>query len=242
MRIAVCDDNESDREILKKYIEAYSNSRCLYFNISVFQCGEDLLESALDIAYDVVFLDVYMDGINGIETAKALKERMSSCRVIITTSSQNHAIESFEVDAAHYLLKPLSYEKVVSALDRCKQIFCLSDRYIEVISDRVPVHILLKEIIFIEVFGNMTVFHTITGKVRTYMPLDDIILFLPKEEFIHCHRSYIVNLNFITEVRQSDFIMTNEEKIPIRRGDRQQMKQLYANNLFRLARSGHVLD
>lgn len=236
MRVAICDDLHFDCELLKEHIRSYGEKNRLDFEFFFFESGETLLDSMVKITFDIVFLDIYMQGINGIETACAIRNAGFSSKLIFTTSSRDHAIESFEVQAVHYLVKPIDYVQVENALDRCKQLFALSDKYIEVISDRMTVRVPLRGLIYAEVFGNVTLLHTVTGIIKTYMSMDELISVLGNDMFLRCHRSYIVNMNYIDGLEASNFIMKNSDRIPIRRQDRQEMKQRYAEYLFNSVR------
>lgn len=242
MHIAICDDIKSDCELIKKYTELYCNSHSLSSELSIFENGEALLDSFHKKPYDIVFLDIYMCGKNGIETARVIRNAGFKCMIIFTTSSPDHALESFEVEAVHYLVKPIGYEQVEKALDRCKHLFAISDKYIEVVSNRIPVRVPLKYIIFAEVFSNVTILHTVSGEIKTYMTLDELTHILIDEEFLRCHRSFIVNMDFIAGMENSNFIMKSNHRIPIRRQDKQQMKQCYANYLFNTIRGRHVVQ
>lgn len=239
MNIAICDDLQSDSELLQKYIEMYCTNHSIDFEFFSFLSGEALLENFEKDKYEILFLDIYMGGKSGIETAHAIRDADSECLIIFTTTSLDHAIESFEVAAIHYLVKPLNYDHVEKALDRCNQLFTLADKYIQVMSQRIMVRVLLKELMFAEVYRNITVLHTVSGEVKTYMPLDELSLLLEGEEFLRCHRSYIVNMNFIVGMENCDFILKNEQKVPIPRQDKQQMKQQYTNHLFNTVRGRH---
>lgn len=240
MRIAVCDDVRSDCNLLTLYLEEYALKHCLKIGINVYCSGEELLNAAVDHSYDIVFLDIYMSGRNGIETARELIKTGSTCRLIFTTSSREHAVESYDLNAVHYLMKPLCYEQLEKAMDRCKELFRQSEQCIEVLSERVLMRIIIKNLMFAEVFGNMTVIHTISGNIKTYMSLEDLTRLLPKDRFLRCHRSYLVNMYYISDVGGTEFILKNNDRIPIRRPDRQQMKQRYADCLFSMTRSDYV--
>jgi len=242
LRIAICDDIQPDRELIKQYTETYCPNYRLSLELFFFENGEALLDSFAKMSYDIVFLDIYMCGKNGIDTARSIRDAGLKCLIIFTTTSPDYALEGFEVEAVHYLVKPLDYEQVEKALDRCRQLLTMSDNYIEIISNRLLVRVPLQDLIFAEVYGNLTVLHTVSGDLKTYMTLDELMLLLTDGEFVRCNRSYIVNMNFIAGMEKSDFILKNKQKIPISRKDKQQMKQRYANYLFSMVRRPYVVD
>lgn len=237
MHIGICDDLASDLGLLQSHIEKYSEVNNMILKISSFINGESLIaEMKKGIEFNIVFLDIYMNESNGMETARAIRNLGINCMIIFTTTSLDYAIDSYEVQAVHYLVKPVTYEKLESALNRCKQFLNNADYYIEVKSDRLMVRVPLRELIFAEVYGNLTVLHTLSGDIRSYISLDELARLLTGKEFLRCHRSYIINMRFVSSADSGDFLLNNGQKIPIRRQDKQQMKQLYANYLFDIVR------
>lgn len=232
MNIGICDDLCSDLVLLEKYIFHYMNTQSIDCTISKFESGENLLADLKNKQYDILFLDIYMEGKNGIETARIIRDAGLECIIIFTTTSPDHALDGFEVGAVHYLMKPLNYENVKSGLERCKQVFAQSRQYIEVKSGRTNTRILLNDLIFAEVYSNTLLIHTPFKEVKTYVSLDEFMKLLPTENFLRCHRSYVVNMNFIASQDDSDFVLKDGVRIPIPKKDRQLMRQKYSDYLF----------
>lgn len=232
MNIGICDDLCSDLVLLEKYILHYMNTQSIDCKISKFESGENLLADLKNKQYDILFLDIYMEGKNGIETARIIRDAGLECIIIFTTTSPDHALDGFEVGAVHYLLKPLNYENVKNGLERCKQVFTQSRQYIEVKSARTITRILLNDLIFAEVYSNTLLIHTPSKEVKTYVSLDEFMKLLPAENFLRCHRSYVVNMNFIASQDDSDFVLKDGVRIPIPKKDRQLMRQKYSDYLF----------
>lgn len=232
MNIGICDDLCSDLALLEKYILRYMNSHNIDCAISKFESGEDLLEDLKYKQYDILFLDIYMKGKNGVETAHAIRDAGLKCIIIFTTTSPDHALDGFEVGAVHYLMKPLTYENIKSGLERCNQIFAQSRQYIEVKSGRTIIRILLNDLIFAEIYSNTLLIHTLSKEVKTYISLDEFMKLLPAENFLRCHRSYVVNMNFIASQDGSDFVLKDGARIPIPKKDTQLMRQKYSDYLF----------
>lgn len=232
MNIGICDDLCSDLVLLEEYILLYMNTHNIDCTISKFESGDNLLADLKYKQYDILFLDIYMQGKNGIEIARTIRDAGLECIIIFTTTSPDHALDGFEVGAVHYLIKPLNYENVESGLARCNQIFAQSRQYIEVKSGRTIFRILLKDLIFAEVYGNTLLIHTVSTEVKTYVSLDAFMKLLPVENFLRCHRSYVVNMNFIASQDDSDFVLKDGVIIPIPKKDRQLMRQKYSDYLF----------
>lgn len=236
MNICICDDCKNDMDVLTRYIEQYMDTLQLDYTLSTFESGEDFLESVPKNKYDMVFFDIYMKEKTGVETARILRETDQNCLIIFTTTSLNHALDGFEVGAVHYLVKPLNYEDVEVGLNRCKQLFAQAEKFIEVKTGRMVMPILIKDIIFAEVYSNTVLIHTNAEEIKAYISLDELAKLLPADIFLRCHRSYIVNMNYISSQDGSDFILKNGAKIPIPKKELQQMRKYYTDYLFNCVR------
>lgn len=112
MRIAIIDDLPVDREHLSADICRWAGEQSLPLAAppDLFESGEEFLDKFSAGKYDVVFLDIYMDGINGMDTARKIRETDTVCRLIFTTTTSEFAVDSYDVDSSWYLVKPYSYE------------------------------------------------------------------------------------------------------------------------------------
>ena len=112
MKIAVVDDNEADIELFLKLIEEYGNRYHKTIYVSVFSEGEELLKRFKKEKFSAIFLDIYMESISGVEAARKIRKKDKDVRLIFTTTSDEYFAEGFEVEATHYLLKPLDTKKI----------------------------------------------------------------------------------------------------------------------------------
>lgn len=227
MKIAVCDDCKIDQKKASAYILQYAENNMLNIQIDVFNNGSELLSAFQASAYKIVFLDIYMDGMSGVETAFKIREWDKDCMIIFTTTSPDHRADGFEVGAVHYLLKPLSYKEIEVALDRCKRLFVENERYIQITVDRHLTKVCLKDILYAEVYGKMVLIHTVREILKTYIPLTKIAILFGGSPFLQCNRSYLVNMHFITGVQEANFELENGERVPIRKNGRQKIKDQY---------------
>lgn len=236
MNIAICDDDRSEINLLIELINSYCVSKELECFIESYSNGDDLLEKSSCFLFDILFLDIYMEGKSGIETARIIRETNKKTLIVFTTSSAEHALDGFEVQAIHYLLKPLTPASVEEALNRCFQYLDRCDKFIQVTCERVLVRICLKELIYAETFSNLIILHTNKQCYKTYMSLSELFDTINDESFLRCHRSYIVNMNYIDRIENGNFVLNDSQIIPIRRQDRQLMRQQYTKYLFETIR------
>jgi DNA-binding LytR/AlgR family response regulator len=201
----------------------------LNIEIESFNSGSELLSSFPNSVYKIVFLDIYMDGISGVETAFKIHELDKDCMIIFTTTSTDHRAEGFEVGAVHYLLKPLTYKGIEVALNRCKRLFLENEKYINITVDRHIAKVCIKDVLYAEVYGKMVLIHTVRETIKTYIPLAQVETLFGSDTFLRCNRSYLVNMQFISGVQESNFELQGGELVPIRKNGRQKIKDQYTN-------------
>jgi len=236
MNIAICDDLKDDKHRLFNSVNSYCKTNFIYAAITEYDSGESLLEEFIKNSFDLIFLDIYMKGLSGIDTAKKIREIDNDCVLVFVTTSSEHALDGFAVNALHYLIKPVNSEKITEVFKRCQIMLNTAQQYIEVISDRLLVKILVKSIHYIEVYDKACFIHKDSEVIKTYLSLEEIAKQLDENSFLRCHRSYIINMRFIVNVADNDFVLQSGEHIPIRQAEKQSKKQKYMDFLFALAR------
>ena len=119
MRIAVCDDSGLDRELIVSLLHLYFVNRPISNEIIQYERGIDLLHDFEDgMWFDIVFLDIYMNDLLGIDVAHRLRALGYRSQIIFLTATADFAVDSYEVEAVGYLLKPHSFEKISRVMDR----------------------------------------------------------------------------------------------------------------------------
>jgi len=238
LQFAVCDDLQNDRVIIKNYIKDYCILADIDFNILTFDSGEALENHYVNrkVAIDIIFLDIYMGEKNGIATAKQIRKYDSNCKIIFTTSSTEHALESFDVFPFHYLIKPISknlfntvFEKALKSTIKEKQ-KCLSIKSAATIQT-----VLYKDIIYIESTARTLNIHNSKNKEIIFLSkLDDIQNQLNDRRFVRCHKSFLVNMDYIGSVENNSFHLTNGMQIPITQRNFAYIKNVFYNYILEL--------
>lgn len=233
MKIAIVDDGERDRATLKEGIERFLEKNGIAGNVVAFEQGSRFVAAMADRRPDVVFLDIYMNGMDGMETARRIRERDKECLIIFTTTSKEHAVESFRVRAFDYLVKPYTAEQLEEVLRLCLEAMGRNSKYIEVVSKRAKLKILLKDIIFSDVDGHYIMIHTKTEVIKTRMQFDQFSpLLLSDKRFLNCYRNCIINMDEVGSMEEFDFLMKGGERIPITKARANALKEAYANYVF----------
>lgn len=237
MNIAICDDLTRDRELLTEMVHRYCESKGYSATLHTFSSGEALLAQYKAGQYQIIMLDIYMHELSGIEAARKIRAVDEDCVIIFTTTSVDHALDGYSVKAIRYLVKPVVYEAVEEALDKCRGLFQQAMRFIEVPIGKLTMNIPLKDILFIEVLNHRSFIHTPLKTIQTSLSLTELESKLGGKPFLRCHRSYIVNIQQVEEVLEDDFKVKNYQLVPIRKDSKTAVKQEYYDYLFELMRS-----
>lgn len=195
MRIAVCEDNRETCIHLAAMVRKIMPEAA----IDIFFSGEELL--SMDPAADIVLLDVELGGISGVDAARILRSRAADCAIIFVSGKEEHVFDAFDVDAVHYLLKPIVSEKLTEVLHKAESQLIRArgekwDRQIVITSEGRHVRVRLEEIRFAEVFNRTVVLHTASGEIPYYGRLHALAAQCG-EGFCRTHRAYLVNLQYV---------------------------------------------
>ena len=223
IRVAVCDDERSQTEYLTAKLSewaALNDHLCDVFSFPsaeafLFAYGENKL-------FDVLLLDIEMKEMNGVELARRIREENETVQIIFITGYSDYMSQGYDVGALHYLLKPISKEKLFQVLDRAAANLRKAEKRLTVSVNRQTEYIPLSKIVYLEAQMNYTVVYTKTAEYRVKTPLSDLEKKLD-DGFFRCQRSFIVNLAEIHTVKRDSVILKNGRSVPISRGMREQI-------------------
>lgn len=233
MNIAIVDDNKTDQAELAGYIAKYCNDNQLHCQISVFQNGSDFLSSFRGESFDLVFLDIYMNGENGIQIAEKIRTQNPDLLIIFSTTSRSHAVEGFRVRAADYLVKPYTYEQFENTMSHCCRTMLKHAYFIEVKEGRYHTKVLLNDILYVDYYNHYIQIHTKNRIIRSYLPFSEFAPMLSGyPQFLTCYRNCLVNMDKIESLDEKDFILVTGERVPISRGMKSDVRQIYADYIF----------
>lgn len=230
--IAVCEDEPEHQEKIRVFLKKYDAINCCEFEIAFFSTAADFWEQYQLGSFNIVFLDIYLADGNGIEIGKKLRSLGEDCQMVFITSSRDFAIEGFDLKARHYIIKPISEEKLVEALNRCLAMLAADMKAIVIPVGKLDVNIRLKDIIYVEVFNKVSVIHTVNEEIKTYLPLSQLENRLGGPPFLRCHRCSIVNMNYVEDYTHADFIMKNGDRVGIPRSNSVAVRQQYLDFVF----------
>lgn len=234
IHIAICDDSKQERQILAALFKRYQELHATPLQIHIFQNGFSLLD-AIDQGkrFDITILDILMPGENGIEIARNIRASGADTEIIFLTSSPEYAVDSYEVKAQNYLLKPVTEEKFFASIDSILAELDEKDTasFIIYTTEKQYSRIRVSSLVYGEVTHRTITLHladqTMISAVMTFTEFQDILKAYPN--FIYPHRSYAVNMNYIQYVTKSDIILTDGQKIPLSRNNYMKISEQFLN-------------
>ena len=236
LQIAICDDLEEERVMLSRMLRNYARRQGLSLQVHFFVSGEELLQSVRRAnACQVLFLDIYMPGISGVETARRLRAAGYGASIVFATTSTDHGVDSFEVRASDYLVKPFRQEEVDRALDWCLEHMPEPLRSLSVYAEGETQEFPLASVLYIEVLGHQSHIHTLRQTVVVRKSLDDLERAVDSPDFFRCHRSFLVNLNHAERIESSDFLMSDGARIPISSANLPRARNIFTDWIYRNA-------
>lgn len=226
MEVAICDDERIFRQEIKELLLKYKAEKRLCIDIYEFESGEELLDS--DLVFDIVFMDYQMAGMNGLDAARALRNKNSICSIIFVTAYPEFVLESFEVQPFRFMVKPLQEEKIYEALDNyIKQQKLLYP--LVIIENGEQKSIKAQDIIYLEGDGKYCLVRTNSETVHSSKTLAQVAALLPEHCFYRIHKSYVINMYFVSSVNGNTVTFTNGELAVIGRNHIAKFKKAYMN-------------
>ncbi len=220
-KIALVDDEYESAEVLSRCIEEYSREYGLQFNISSFRNGLNFIEEYTP-EFDIVFMDIDMPQMNGLEAAGRLREMDASVVIIFVTFLAKYATRGYKYDALDYMVKPISYSAFRITMNRAMQ-RCARKKRETVILPSAEGDICIELIClnYVEITNHDITYHTTKGNFTAYGTMRSIEKLLPPKQFSKCNRCYLVNLRSVTRI-QGNILFIGNEKLEISRPRKQE--------------------
>lgn len=235
LRIAICDDQPEEREILSSFFRSYFSAHPYEYILTEYSRGDTLVDDYEDgtAAFDLVFLDIFMDGILGIEAARDLRRFAPKTPIVFLTTTPDYALESYDVQAYGYLVKPLDAGKAAALLERfLREEYDGRQKTLLLREGGKGRRIAYWEIESVESHRNVLLVRLENGEEhRVYARLDDVEQELAGHGFLRCHQSYIVNMDRI-RIAEDDFLMLSGARIPIRKRGGKIIRESYFEYLL----------
>lgn len=239
IQIYLCDDNEILLKRYQKKLKHLAEKHEFSVSFSCFLSGEQLLFHLEENpnAMDIIFLDILMGKLNGIEVAKKLRAMGCDAEIIFLTSSEEFVFDSFDTSPLHYILKDIETEDskleevftkaLLLALKKESEVFlCESAGQ----KKKIPLH----RISFFEIRGRVVTVHFDNNTFDFYSEIDTIETTLKSKRFVRCHRSFVVNLRCIDSINKNEIVLTTGEVIPLGPTYARELKLSFSSSLSNL--------
>ncbi|WP_373599919.1 LytR/AlgR family response regulator transcription factor [Paraclostridium bifermentans] len=231
LKIAICEDESSQRTKLKEYInKALTENTNKEYEIIEYERGEAILED-YPRGVDIIFLDIQMDNINGMDTARKIREFDENVEIIFITGVWEYVQEGYEVRAYRYLIKPVEFENFQKQLCLCiNEIEKNSKSYMITTYKGDTNKIAISSILYIETEGRNTIIHTINETYKSNVGINKLERELENKTFVRCHNSFLINLEHINKIDSSSVKLYNYE-VPVSRHKMKELKLRFTSFL-----------
>lgn len=213
MKILLCDDEQQYIEALKIHIEDFLKSRSISFEIFTFNNPQSIVES--NTVYQLAFLDIQMNELDGISLAKILKERNNKIIIFFVTSYNVYQDDAMDLRAFRFFEKPYNVERLYSGLEKAMEY--IDESYIDfyIYTNNEHKKILTNDVIYVERGNRQVTLVTTKGNYTTRETFDEWSEILQNSFFYKVHKSFIINLHYVTSYKYSEIFIQNNIRIPI---------------------------
>lgn len=214
MKIAICDDNVTEQNILKSRLDATGELKGAEYRF--FTDGNELIdEYKKGERYDLVFLDVEMEKVDGIDTGNYISSTDPGAIIIFVTSFPQYAIEAFDCNAFHYLLKSSDESRFNSVIRRALKLYKKNHRFYTLNTKEGVVKLPISDIYYVECFRKHLYFYTANATYVTKSTLSEAVASLQPFDFCQVHQGYVVNFEKVVQIIGNDMILDNGMKVSI---------------------------
>lgn len=211
IKIAVCEDDTLQNQNITDMISEILNSYNKIYSINKFISGEELLSSSYE--FDIYFLDIQMNNISGIDTAKEIRILHKNVIIIFITGLKDYVFDAFDVNAFHYITKPINENKFKEVLNSAIRSLSKKDKFLIAKTSSYSYKVYLKDIVYLESNQRKIILHTTYDTIEYYYKISDLENELSEDNFFRCHKSYIINLKYVQSFDSNFIILENSDKV-----------------------------
>lgn len=229
MKVLIYDDNIDDIKQLESCIRNFFNKLNEEYTITYCQTQDELF--SLINSYDLLFLDIELSNENGIDIGLKLRKMKTDCLIVITTHYMKYAIDGYKIDAERYFIKPIN--QLEFDIEMTYIIHKYHNNLLGFHDTKLSKNkIYFKDILYFEFYDRKTIIQFINGKtIQTNYPLKHWIQITQNAAFSQPHKSFLVNLNYISAFKKNDIVMLNDDIIPLSRHFKAEFFEKYEDNL-----------
>ena len=212
MKIAVCDDEKTIRELMEAYLIEYFETRKISGEVGLYAAGEPFVKH--NKSYDLVFLDYKLPDGNGLDFAKRIRQENDKIFIVFATSFEEYASDGYTVSAFRYLVKPLRKEDLFEAMDVFTRLY-QTDRKIAVNGLDKTIYVDADEGMYIEAQKKYPLVHTTSKNITSYKSISEYEAEIKNTHFFRVQRSFIVNMKYISAISKKTITLSCGEELSI---------------------------
>lgn len=230
--IALCEDEQLFRTEQEKICRKILDKLNIEYNITLSAGSSDFLKAfeAQERRFDLILLDIVMDGMSGMELAHIIREADKETTIIFITSTNEYALSGYDVRALHYLMKPVD-EQLLEKLIISDYEKKFRHRYIVLEDGMQKVRVPINDIIILETVGRKVAVTLLNKTEYGAGKLIKILELLPQDRFIQCHQSFAINLEYVKELKHQDVITVDNKIVPISRRYLKDVHRAFINSM-----------
>ncbi len=215
--VAVCDDDPAQVQYLTALASCWANQREITLCVQPYTTAEAFyFDWSSGVVFDILLLDIQMPGMDGVALARRLRQSGGQLVIIFITAFNDCMDQGYEVDALHYLLKPVNEKKLFATLNRALESLDRQRRTVVLEIDGALEQIPIDEILYLEALSHTVMLYTIRKSYALRQPMRQLEVDLG-EGFFRCHRSYLVALRYIRRITRDTVLLENGQSLPLSR-------------------------
>jgi DNA-binding LytR/AlgR family response regulator len=213
--IAICDDEPFFVAEISNLLDEILSKHNIMYKLHKFNSGDELITYFEKNMHDcdLLLLDVLISKDNGINIAAHLRKIGYKANIIIVSRSEDYLLDSYRIEPISYILKPIDKDKLEEAIVRAYKKTSTKKLVIQTPSSLNSIS--FEDILYIEIYNKTLTIHTINDQIELTMTLSSILKKLPSDQFIQCHRSYIVSFNAIQSIKRYEITLKDNSIIPV---------------------------
>ncbi|MBU5676257.1 LytTR family DNA-binding domain-containing protein [Alkaliphilus sp. MSJ-5] len=239
LNIGICDDDSVHVDLIKSYIHCIDMPYKV--NYILAYSGEELLEKIKGYVIDVVFLDIEMKDLDGIQTGRKIREKDKDAVIVYLTGYRKYALEAFEIESFNYLIKPIIKEKFIRVMEKIllrleeRQALQEKKKTFPIQTKDKLIQLQYDDIYYFEKHFRKIKIYTLNETIEFYGSMKDLLEKIDFKYFVRCHQSYIVNKRKIREIRENTIVLKEKDEwnIPISRTYKKETIDSFCEILFR---------
>ena len=229
IKIAICDDDKEVCTSVNHIVEKLLHQTEIKAEIYTFYSGKELCEKMLNVKYDLIFLDIEIPEMNGVEIGKYIRKKLENnvAQIVYISSKKSYAMELFENRPFDFLIKPLTEEAIKKVLNNYLNVYGDRGLFFTYQKSRSTYNIELSKIMYFERNKRKITVKTTEEDDEFYGSLEDIYTELKDNKFFFIHKSFLVNYSFIKIFNNDKVIMADGRELPISQARRKKIREKY---------------